>query len=518
MPGFGLKTKITIVVSALVVVIISVTAFFYLWYFEHHFKETISQQQFTLVSVIADDCDYKIIDSHNLIIEAAKKIDPAIFGDARRARKFLEKEKVLLKTFDYGIFMFDGTGTMVAEAPMNAGRAGRDFSFREYYRGTVALRRPYISKPYLSPQNHQHPAVMFTAPVFDNQHQMIGILAGSLDLIRGGFLANIRNTKIGKNGYLYLYAADRTMIMHPDQTRIMKKDVLPGANKLSDQAIEGFEGSGEIANSRGLRSLSSYKRLKSTDWIVGADFPIAEAYAPFHQVKKYILAGLVTIVLVTVLILAALMKYLTAPLRLLERHVEELPHKKGEDKLLRMKTGGEIGALVSSSNRMVAELDNQKKALQESEELYRTLVDFTTDFIFWRSADRNTMLYVSPQCLQFTGYEDNEFYRHPGLLDDIVYHADQDRWLRHVAVACAGACADPLELRFVARNGVVRWVNHFCRPVFSDNGTLLGVRGSFTDISDQKKVEETQHQQLHLLQTLLDAIPGPVFYKDLKGV
>ena len=44
------------------------------------------------------------------------------------------------------------------------------------------------------------------------------------------------------------------------------------------------------------------------------------------------------------------------------------------------------------------------------------------------------------------------------------------------------------------------------------------MRGSFSDISDRKKVEEAQLEQLHLLQILIDAIPAPVFYKDPKGV
>ena len=104
-----------------------------------------------------------------------------------------------------------------------------------------------------------------------NNQQLIGILAGSLDLITGGFLADIRNTKIGKSGYLYLYSTDRTIIMHPDRSRLMKKDVPPGVNKMFDRAIEGFEGTGENVNSRGLRSISSFKRsadpLSTRAWI-----------------------------------------------------------------------------------------------------------------------------------------------------------------------------------------------------------------------------------------------------------
>jgi len=159
-------------------------------------------------------------------------------------------------------------------------------------------------------------------------------------------------------------------------------------------------------------------------FVIGAHFPVAEH--PFLQVKNYILGGLLSVLLLNIAILVLLMKYLTNPLLLFVRHVEELPQKRGDERFCRIGTGGEIGALVKSFNRMVEELDNQKQALLESEELHRTLIDFTSEFIFWRSADGSEMLYVSPQCLQYTGYTDAEFYLRPGLLDEIMHPADRD--------------------------------------------------------------------------------------------
>jgi len=39
----------------------------------------------------------------------------------------------------------------------------------------------------------------------------------------------------------------------------------------------------------------------------------------------------------------------------------------------------------------------------------------------------------------------------------------------------------------------------------------------FSDISDRKHAEEKLQEQLHLLQAIIDAIPNPVFYKDVSG-
>jgi len=39
----------------------------------------------------------------------------------------------------------------------------------------------------------------------------------------------------------------------------------------------------------------------------------------------------------------------------------------------------------------------------------------------------------------------------------------------------------------------------------------------FSDITDRKVAEEKLQEQLHLLQSIIDAIPNPVFYKDVSG-
>jgi PAS domain S-box-containing protein len=514
----GLKTKMTLAVSILIVTIFTLAAQITLTYFEKHFKETISQQQFTLISVIADEIDEKLLEAQNLIVGLAKSISYDAIDDPNSAQLLLERYKTASSEFDNGVFLFNAKGRMVAETRLGTARQGTDFSYREYFKVTVATGKPYISRPYISSQAHHHPAINFTAPVLAPDGRLIGVLAGSIDLIKGGYLSRVIETKIGKTGYIFLYNTDRMMILHPDKKRIMKRDVQPGANRLFDRAIEGFEGSDENINSRGLRSISSFKRLKATNWIIGANYPVAEAYAPFYQAKKYILLSLIPITILTIVIIMFLMKYLTAPLLLFARHVEELPTKEGEGKLLRIDSRDEIGALARTFNNMVKELDRQTKALEEREDLYRTVADFSLDIAFWTGPQREAMLYISPSCERITGYTDQAFYDNPRLFDAIIHPDDRATWQDHVTEAHEGGAAKPLELRIVCKDRSLRWVSHFCRPVFSNAGEFLGIRGGFSDITERKRAEEEQRQQLYFLQTLIDAIPAPIFYKNARGV
>ena len=62
---------------------------------------------------------------------------------------------------------------------------------------------------------------------------------------------------------------------------------------------------------------------------------------------------------------------------------------------------------------------------------------------------------------------------------------------------------------------IIAWRN----TVLKDQaGNIIGTLSSGEDITERKRVEEVLHGQFHLMQQLLDAIPTPIFYKDLQGI
>jgi PAS domain S-box-containing protein len=55
-------------------------------------------------------------------------------------------------------------------------------------------------------------------------------------------------------------------------------------------------------------------------------------------------------------------------------------------------------------------------------------------------------------------------------------------------------------------------------PILAEDGTVLGGIGIIEDVSDRKRAEREMQDQLRLLQTLINTIPNPVFFKDINGV
>ena len=154
----------------------------------------------------------------------------------------------------------------------------------------------------------------------------------------------------------------------------------------------------------------------------------------------------------------------------------------------------------------------------DKELLYRTIVEFSSDLIFWVSPDLSTLHYISPTCDQLTGYSAQEFHAEPDLLNRIIHPDFRSRWEQRLNTANTQASPAPLELAIRTRGGVTRWVSHLSRPVYSPQGEYLGIRGNFSDIADRKKTEELLHRQNEYLTALHETTLGMVSRLEINSL
>ncbi|MCX5815583.1 MAG: PAS domain S-box protein [Proteobacteria bacterium] len=131
-----------------------------------------------------------------------------------------------------------------------------------------------------------------------------------------------------------------------------------------------------------------------------------------------------------------------------------------------------------------------EKALQEEREKFRTVADFTYDWVYWTDPQRN-LIYVSPSCERISGYRSEEFMADAGLIYHIVHPDDQDLFRRH-ADECHNLMANEtgkVEFRIVNRSSKEHWIAHLCQPVYNSEGQFLGRCSSNRDITEQKHAE-----------------------------
>ncbi|HTY89985.1 MAG TPA: PAS domain S-box protein [Methanocella sp.] len=131
-----------------------------------------------------------------------------------------------------------------------------------------------------------------------------------------------------------------------------------------------------------------------------------------------------------------------------------------------------------------------EKALQESEEKFRLVADFTYDWESWIGPN-GEYVYISPSAERITGYDTADFYRDPGLTLKIVHPDDRAAYERHQADHFASADnAARIDFRITTAHGETRWISHECQPVFGKDGKWLGRRASNRDITERKLAEE----------------------------
>jgi two-component system, NtrC family, sensor kinase len=508
----NLKTKMTLAVSLLTAVLLAVTGLSARHYFVEQMKELVFSQQFNMVSAIADQTDDKLSAIRTELVAAAGTLNPATVSDPAGLRRFFSSRPDTFAMFDNGLYLFSPKGTLLFDNVSDPVLERENFSRLDYFRKTLATGSPQFSDPFLSQQSHRHPIIMVTAPVFDGRGGIAAVLAGSIDLTRDNFLSRLSSVRLGQHGYLYLYNNSRTMIAHPKKERVFTRDVPPGANLLYDRALTGFQGTGETVNSRGMRVISSFRRLKSTGWILASNFPEDEAYAPVYRAEQFMLVSLAVVFLLSFLVVWLCMAHLTAPLISFTRQIRRLLEK-GHDgpSRISVSTRDEIGVLGDAFNSLLVELDTQKEELLKQLEFLQTVMDTTPVPVFYKDAD-GRYLGCNKAFEEFTGCSrefiigKTVFDVAPRHLADAYYDADLDL-MRRKGV-------QTYETRVAHADGLEREVLFYKTCFAGTDGTPGGLIGAMLDITERQRAECELEAQKEFAENLVLNSSVPTFVLD----
>ena len=151
-----------------------------------------------------------------------------------------------------------------------------------------------------------------------------------------------------------------------------------------------------------------------------------------------------------------------------------------------------VRARVADVQREVTERRHTQKALQESEQRYRSIVETTNEWIWSMDAD-GTSEYNNPAVAQILGWTPGELR---GRNLNALLH-DEDR---AAAVALTKECTasatgwNGLVLRFRHKNGTYRCLQSNGVPVLDESGRVRGFQGSDRDITDARLLEDQLRQ------------------------
>jgi len=148
---------------------------------------------------------------------------------------------------------------------------------------------------------------------------------------------------------------------------------------------------------------------------------------------------------------------------------------------------------------------NVEKALRESEEKYRTLVDTAEEGVWVIDTKANTT-FVNRKMAQMLGYTAEEMMGHSlfEFMDDEMrkladmYFENRKKGIR-----------EQHDFRFTKKDGNNLWAIVNTNPLFDDIGNFIGALAMITDITERKLMEETieaSREKLRALATHLESV------------
>jgi PAS domain S-box-containing protein len=170
-----------------------------------------------------------------------------------------------------------------------------------------------------------------------------------------------------------------------------------------------------------------------------------------------------------------------------------------------------------ASNRDITERKWAEEALRESEEKYRLLVSQIPAVVFQGYGDWSVNFF-DQKIEALTGYLKEEFNSRRLKWSDLILPEDLEQASRTFIYALNNDKSYQREYRMRRKDGTIRWVQAMGQIFLDAAGKVDHVSGVFFDITERKQAEQALREQTYFLQTLIDTIPSPIFYKNLQGV
>lgn len=374
----SLKFRMTGVVVMLVLAATMTVAWVALVLAERDMKSVIGDQQYALLSSAAAQVDAQITSRKVLLASLADTLGDSDGADTAGMQAFVARHPVARGRF-LNLHIYNRDGVLLNTAGDGAAALDPGGEARAYFERTLAAARPAISPPFKSILTGR-PAIMILQPVFNAAGRAVMLLCGSIDLTNPTFMQQVASQKNSKTGYTFMMTAGGVLLHHPDRSLLLKHiNDRPGRNSATDAALKGFQGWAETTGRDGSAGIYTYKRLQTTDWIIGARFPVEEAFAPMIAMRHKAMLGAAAFAALAGLMAWIAVQWMLRPLGRLRGHIDDIRGGRADIGVLQRGRADEIGALSIAFHELMAEREAAQTAIRDSEALISSILERAPD-------------------------------------------------------------------------------------------------------------------------------------------
>jgi PAS domain S-box-containing protein len=170
--------------------------------------------------------------------------------------------------------------------------------------------------------------------------------------------------------------------------------------------------------------------------------------------------------------------------------------------------------LLICEGRDITQKKQAEEALQQSEERFRLLVDYSPVGIF-QTDPQGDCLFVNPRWSEITGLSPEEAIDKGWV--NAIYPEDRQQMVKAWYETAKAGNPFLREFRYQTPQGKVTWVFANATVMHNETGEIIGYLGTVTDISDRKEAEAALKESEARFRLLVDRSPVGIFQSDAQG-
>lgn len=174
------------------------------------------------------------------------------------------------------LFLTDPSGTLMVDTPELPEVRGKNFAFRDWYRGVTKDWRPFVSDAYQRTAEPRYNVVAIAVPV-RSEKEIIGILV--LQVRVGSLVEFLKALDIGRSGFIYIVDRRGQLLAHPKfnlDRNLIDFTAVPVVRKVlgGDRGIE--IGWNPVEKEE---RVAAYEPVAGYGWGIVVQQPATEAFA-----------------------------------------------------------------------------------------------------------------------------------------------------------------------------------------------------------------------------------------------
>ena len=235
-------------------------------------------------------------------------------------------------------------------------------------------------------------------------------------------------------------------------------------------------------------------------------------------------------IMLSLIVLWYVTRRVILPLLQLSDHIDSFGTGKQQWQPIEMSTGDEIERLANVFNASMGEVQNAKQMLKDERDFFSGIIQnaaapmFVIDrhhnIIFWNNALAGLTGFSSSQMIG-TNRQWTPFYNtiRPVLADLVIDHSLNrvDEYYSHHSSSLFLADSLQAEGWYENLGGKRRYIFFEAAPIINSNNEIIAAVETLEDITDRKLAQEESATHSVFLREIMNAIPNPVYYKNIEG-